>query len=189
VKEKGEKEVDMLFMFLSFSATCGELPEVCEVRERMARLSEEAQQLRSNAPQMTPEERELKLAEFQREIEALDGILARLDNLLEGNGLFASLKCTASCSNGSCTCWFCSCGCTDGGNPWCGGGGGGGGGDTQSLGTAENKGTPSEVMAIYDVSGRQVMAGRWSNGRLPNLKPGVYFLKYRDGHVKKVVVR
>ncbi len=177
-----------MLLLLSFSAACSELPEVCDLQNRVARISEEAKHLYSEGHRMTPQEREVRLAELQRELDALDRVLAQLDRLLNENDRLLALKCTASCPNGSCSCWLCSCGCTANGNPWCGGGGGG---DAQSLNASESviPSSSSHIVAIYDVSGRKVREGRWMRGRLPSLRPGVYFLKYDDGKVRKVVIR
>lgn len=32
----------------------------------------------------------------------------------------AALSCRATCTFGSCSCWFCSCGCSGSGDPYCG---------------------------------------------------------------------
>lgn len=84
-----------------------------------------------------------------------------------------------SCPSGTCSGLFCMC--TDNGSCWAIFG------DKKETGyNPIEKDDLALNAVVYDVSGRVVSRGAFNES---TLKPGIYFVKYADGDIRKIVVR
>jgi len=181
----------MIFIvaFSSAYLSCGDYPLLCELMREVEETKREVKELQRNS-HAEPAELEIRLQRLDNRLNRLNTLMMRLDSLFNNDPSLNAVKCNADCPGGSCSCWFCSCGCDDNGNPWCG--------DSDnisplgSLGEDENyrskRRSYTGYYTVYDMGGRVVFSGRL-NGRLPSLRAGVYFLKDGRGNVSKVVIR
>ncbi len=181
----------MIFI-LTFSTayvSCGDYPLLCELIREVEETKREIQEFQRGS-YTNPVEIETRLQRLDNRLNRLNALMIQLDSLFNNDPSLNAVKCNADCPGGSCSCWFCSCGCDDNGNPWCGDSDGIS--PLRSPGSNENRGPEQKAYTgyytVYDVSGRLIFSGRL-NGRLPSLRSGIYFLKDSKGNVSKVVIR
>ncbi len=183
-----------MILVLSFATSylvCGDYPLLCEIVKEAEDIYKEVQDIESGKYSDTLEIK-VRLQYLSQRLRNLEQLMIKMDSLFESDPSLDAVRCSASCPGGSCSCWFCNCGCDSNGNPWCGSPPNTNG--TNSLQLDEDN-TPKRVQksykgfyTIYDLSGRVVFSGNLS-GKLPQLKRGVYFLKDRSKNISKVVIR
>ena len=182
----------MLFIltFSSAYVSCGDYPPLCELIREVEETKREIQEFQRGS-YTNPVEIETRLQRLDNRLNRLNALMIQLDSLFNNDPSLDAVRCNASCPGGSCSCWFCDCGCDSGGNPWCGSNPG----PLGALGSNENRENHNTVQhpytgyyTVYDITGRVVFSGRL-NGSLPPLRSGIYFVKDRKGTVSKVVVR
>jgi len=187
-----------MILVLSFATSylaCGDYPLLCEIVKEANEIYKEAKDIEAgikSGKYSDVLEIEIKLQYLSDRLSNLALMMMRMDSLFENDPRLDAVKCNANCPGGSCSCWFCDCGCDSNGNPWCGGGPlSNETGEPSLLQLNESNQIQKPYVGfytIYDLSGRVVFSGNL-NGNLPSLKKGVYFLKDKSGKVSRVVIR